>query len=935
MSENRRFNVGRQSEQLYNEELYKMYESIRTLLMIPEEGKQGPDSNLHGALWLDLNKNELNYYNKELNAWDNIFRDKFRIVDSMLNHFPPDRPVQGQLWINQDVLMYYDGLQWKPIKALMQDGSQINLAVFEDFMILSPLHPPGNTVINDPAATPADVSTMTEDDKSQFLVPNVDAGKFFVTREYRHDYEEINKVTIQYPKDQLEGKVASWVHVNPGKITNIKKRLFKVDKLNQTIEMDPYNTEFYGYRRDSAFGHFLRPGEAMGDEGDYYAIPEGIQLSYNAAQSFDYIVAISYEFSWIKSTGRLNRTSSDRITTNYYVGGFGGPINVFVEGYDLENRYYHYDTLTETLEITDPNMDRDFEISIIQSINREYGLIRERTLDGRGIIHLRNKYRNPLVFVNGQALHSSLGDIEINELEGTILVNGARRDMSYCVMELDDVETGHNMFVQSGVVNEIVDFQGVVRINDFENRIPAEDGIILFVDGLLIKKEDVVRDYVDGSITVNGLERGQEYILLHDKYHALQYDESRLHSALVTGRVDESLVYMNEYLLCNDTAVVTSRTPEEESKEVANGEIKLFLEPTEELMEGDFMIWDEYNKTWQVLDADTLNAVKLISFSYENGLNTIQLNIAHDENDFFDVFAYNFANTIEKPVVIESFTCENQQEFNIRHHFIHGANSLQVYLDGVRQYDNVVTEYVDGSGFKLNAPFTGKVTYIIEHPEGGAQQACTREVLDHTDVLAGSPNVYKTSISLYPGRVTVYVSGLRQPQDSYVILDNHTILFKDKETKLIGSPDNYPIENVRKEDGEIVELPRTQQDEILVEVRQKFDRKEETITVKDINEYDIGIQKYDLPPDIIEAADEILIYINGVFTGLRNGIGYVKNRSIGAISIQDGEYVELMNNDPLYRLFMLDVDKHFLWQQRHDGQPYEPKINNKVTLEWR
>lgn len=930
MPENRRFNVGRQSEQLYNEELYKMYSSIRTLLEVPEEGKDGPESNLHGALWLDLVKNELNYYNKEIGEWDIIFRDKFRITDSMLNHFPPDRPVKGQLWINQDVLMYYDGLQWRPIKALMQDGSQINLAVFEDFVILSPLHPSGNTVVND---NPESDVTVDPEHKSQFLVPNIDAGKFFTKRDYTYDYEEINKVTLQYPKEKLANKDVSWVHVNPGKITNIKKRLFKVDKINQRIEMDPYNTEFYGFRRESPFGHFLRPGTE--DEGDYFSVPEGIQLSYNAAQSFDYVLAITYEFSWIKSTGRLNRTNSDRITTNYYVGGFGGPINVFVEGYDLENRYYHYDKLTEMLEINDPDIDRDMEISIIQAINREYGIIRERTLDGKGIIRLRNKYKNPLVFVNGQALHTSLGDIEIDDEKGIILVHGGRRDMSYSVMELEDAEENHNMFVQSGIVNEIVDYQGVIRIDDFENKIPAEDGIILFVDGLLIKKEDIVRDYNDGSITVPGLERGQDYILLHDKFHALQYDEERLHSALVTGRVDESVLYMNNYLLCNDTAVVTTRTEEEEAKEAGHGEIKLFLEPFQDLIEGRFRIWNEYEKGWEDCDAATIDAVKTISFSYENGLNMIQLNIDHDENDYFDVFAYSFANRIEKPVVVESFTCENQQEFNIRHHFIHGANSLQVFLDGVRQYHNVVTEYPDGSGFRLNKPFTGRVTYIIEHPEGGAQQACRREILDHTNVLAGSPNVYRTNISLYPGRVTVYVSGLRQPQDSFVILDNHTIMFKDQETKLIGSPDNYPKEYIRKEDGKIIELNRKQPDEILIEVRPKFDRKEQTITVRDINEYDINIRKYDLPPDIIEAADEILIFINGVFTGLRSGIGYIKDRQKGAITILDGKYVELMNNDPLYKLFMLDIDKHFLWQQRNGGRPYEPKINNKVTLEWR
>lgn len=930
MSENRKFNVGRQSEQLYNEELFKMYESIRTLLMIPENDEPGPKSNLHGALWLDLAKNELNYYNKELGEWDTIFRDKFRIVDRLLNHFPPDRPVHGQLWINQDVLMYYNGMQWKPIKALMQDGSQINLATFEDFLIMSPLHPPGNTVINDIDDAEGILDT---EKKSQFLVPNVDAGKFFTHRQYKRDYEEINKVTIQYPKDQLGPHPSSWVHVNPGKITSIKKRIFKIDKYAQRLHVDAYNTEFYGFRRDSPFGHFLRPGNE--DDGDYFVDPDGVYLSYNAAQSFDYVLTVTYEFSWIKSTGRLNRTSSDRITTNYYVGGFGGPINVFVEGYDLENRYYHYDTITETLEINDPNMDRDMEISIMRAIGREYGLIRERTLDGKGIIRMRKKYKNPLVFVNGQALHSSLGDFEVNNEEGIILVNGGRRDMSYCIMELEDPEKDNNMFVMSGHVREIVDYQGVIRIDHFKDRIPEEDGIILFVDGLLIKKEDVVRDYNDGSITVKGLERGQEFILLHDKYHALQYDESRLHSALVTGRVDESMLFMNEYLLCNDTAIITTRTMEEEARDAANGEIKLFLEPFQDKVEGVYKIWNEYDKEWKDVDEATMNAVKTFAFSYENGLNAITINIPHDKNDFFDVFAYNFANTIEKALVIDSFTAENESEFPIRNHFIPGANSLQVYLDGVRQYHNVVTEYADGSGFRLAKPFTGRVTYIIEHPEGGAQKACTREILNHKNVLAGSANVYRTNISLYPGRITVYVGGLRQPQDSFVVIDNHTIMFKDRDTRLIGAPDNYPVENVRKEDGTVVELNRRQEDEILIEVRQQFDRQEQTITIKSIDAFDIDVQEHDLPPDIIEAADEILIFINGVFTGLRNGIGYVKDRQKGAITILDGNFIELMNNDPLYTLFMLDIDKHFLWQQRNGGKPYEPKINNKVTLEWR
>lgn len=929
MPENRKFNAGRQSEQLYNEELYKIYSALRTLLMIPENDEPGPKTNMHGALWLNLAKNELNYYNKELGQWDIIFRDKFRIIDSMLSHFPPDRPVKGQLWINHDVLMYFDGMQWKPIKALMQDGSQINLAAFEDFIILSPLLPSGNTIVND---VENDVEIDPEK-KSQFLVPNVNTGKLFLRRDYTYDFEEVNKVTVQYPKEKLKDHVASWVHVNPGKLTGIKKRVFKVDKYAQRLYIDMQNTELYGFRPDSPFGHFLRPGTE--DDGDYFVDPDGVYLSYNAAQSFDYILAVTYEFSWIRSTGRLNRTNSKRTTTNYYVGKIGGPINVFIEGYDLENRYYHYDTLSEILEIKDPDFDKDMEVSFMRSIKREYGIIRERTLDGKGVIRMRHRYNNPLVFANGQALHSSLGDVEIDHDEGLVFVHGGRRDMSYSIMELEDPDNDIDMFVQSGFTKDTVNGQAVIRIQDLEEKIPEDQGIILFVDGLLVKKEEVERDYFDNSITVKGLEVGQEYIVLRDKYHILQYDEADLYSALVTGHVDESLVFMNDKLLCNDSAFVTTKSMEEEALNAVDGEIKLFLEPFQDKIEGVFKIWNGYKKQWEDLDENTLKAVKTFGFSYENGLNVITLNIEHDKDDYFDVFAYSFANSIEKPLIIETLYAENETEFPIRNHFIPGTNSLQVYLDGIRQYDYAYTEYMDGSGFRLKEPFTGRVTYVIEHPEKGAQKACTREVLDHTKMIDGANNVYRTNISLYPGRVTVYVGGLRQPQESFVILDNHTIMFKDRTTKLIGTNENYPVDYIRKKDGSIVNITRTQPDEVLIEVREQFDRQEQTITIKSIDTFDIDVKEHDLPPDIIEAADEILIYINGIFTGLKNGIGYKKDKQKGAITILDGNFVELMNHDPLYKLFMLDPDKRFKWQQKNGGKEYEPKIDNRVTLDWR
>lgn len=913
--------MGRGSEQLYNEQLYKIFESIKHLLDIPEENRATPDKpDLHGSLWLDTVKNELNYFNKDIGEWDNIFRDKFKIVDNLLNNFPPDRPVYGQLWINQDVLMFYNGYEWRPIKALMQDGSQINLSVFEDFLMLSPLNPLGNRIINDQSQIP--------ENRSQFLAPNLDVGKFFIDGNYRSDYEEINKVTLQYPKIKLENKTPSWIHVNPGKLTAINKRLFKVDKDSQFIPISTFNTELYGFQLDSPFGKFLRPKK---ESGDYVVTPDGVQLEYHTAQNYDFILAVTYEFSWIKASGKLNRTDTKKKSASYYVGGFGGPINVFVEGYDLENSYYEYDSVTKTVNVTDPDINMDMDVSVMRSIKREYGIIRERTLDGKGIIKLRSRYLNPLIFTNGQAMHSSLGDIEVNNADGVVLVKDARRDMSYSVMELNDTENNLDMFLGSGTVNETIDGKGVIRINDFANKIKPEEGIILFVDGLLVKKEDVIKDYINGYITADGLEETQEYIVLYDKYNALLFEDNKLQGAIVVGKVDESLVFMNELLICNDTAIVTSKTKDEMLVSAINGEIRLFIESEEDKLKGEFAIYDSYDKVWKPMTQRDIDSAKLISFSYENALNIIALNIPYVKEDIFEIYAYNFANTIDKPLLINSFYVTDQDDFQLSQYFIAGTNALQVFLNGVRQYN--ITEYADGRGFTLPKKVTGKITYIIEYPENGSQQSCTREVLGYEDCIA--PNVYKTKKSLYPGRVTVYVSGIRQPMDSFSILDNNTIVFKDKNIRLTGCKDNYPKESIMKKDGSIVEITKTHYDEILIEVRQKFELKEQTIIINEENAFDIDIKKYDLPVDIIEAADEILIYINGVFFGLRNGLGYIKNRAKGSITITDPDALRSINLDYLYNFFSINHEKHLEWQDKHGGKPYERKLNSKVTLEWR
>ncbi len=932
MSSERNFKIGRNSEQFYNEELFELYESIKYLLSIPNNIELGPDGNpIDGALWLDRTKNELNKYNKEEEVWENVFKDKFKITDEIMNYSTPDSPTYGQLWINQGVLMYYNDIEWQAVKASSYEDSGLSLSTFQDFLILSPLSETGDIVVD-----------IGGEEKYQYLVPNTKVGKFFLGSQYKYDFEEMNNVSLQYPLSKLLDFTPSWVHVNPGKLKNIKKKLIRIKLESKFIQTSLNNTEFYAFKQDSGLGRFLRP-EYEG-AGDYYYHHEGIYLSYDIAHSYDYILAVTYEFAWVRNVGRLKRVNSEEQNLSYYMAGFAGPINVFIDGYDLDNKFYSYDQYSNILSLDDPDYDQQNMDSIMmRSIKREYGIIKEVDIELKGIIKLREKYNDPLVFVNGQALHSSLDNIEIDEITGTILIEGATKDMSYSVMELEwDTEEGEEpetLFFKSGyvasgyheeVVGEPLVEIGMILIENMADTIGEEEGLILFIDGMMIKRDQVIRNYIESYITVVGLGSGQEFLLLHDKNNSFIYDDDNLTYALVTGKIDDSMVYMNNHLICNSAAITTQKSQEDAGKEATDGEIKLFITASELGFAGDYKIWNGYDNQWEEADINTISHVNTIAFSYENSIDAIAINIPHIEEDIFEVYGYNYASTIESPLIINSFMADNEKTFYVSNHFIPKTNSLQIYLDGIRQYE--ITELIDGSGFELTEEFTGKVTYAIEKPEQGRSKACEREVLDYSNAVEGAINVYRTNISLYPGRITVYVSGLRQPMSSFTILDNNTISFKDKNTMLIKSSPSTHLMG-----GEEVEIEKTVFDKILIEVRQDYNRKERTINITEDNTQSIKLSDYGIEESILETQDEILIYLNGTFSGLKNNIpmsGYLKNLASKEINILNEDFISILNEDSLYTYLVSNPEAMNKWIIKN-GSAYEKNLNNKITLEWR
>ena len=1109
----RKFTVGRQSELLLNEELHKIYESTKHLTDTPPK-KEEPKAKLHRSMWHDEDNNQLKWWDQTSKRWRRYFEREFKITDSIMSALPPAEPVRGQLWLHNGVLCYYDGVTWSPVKALLQDGSQFSLDLFRNFILVSPLWKIGNTIVEDKdleafkveerkylqnvldaktdsivtgdgsrwglnyksIENPATIPKLPFNAKAQLLVPNIDYARMFIDHELDTEkFEEVSKVCVQYDKNFLINRTPSLVHINPGRMTKIKKRIVKIDRSNPRIQISAADTEFYGFQEDSYLGDLLLPDqEHMREDGtvsvdimDYTIVEDGILLSYNAAQNYDYVLAISYEFSWMKSNGRMDKSSTKDTTNAYYVNKYNGPFNVFVEGYNYEDPFYEADGMTQTIKTKEDI--RNLEVSLLHVPKREYGYIRNININNEGIIRPLREYKKPLVFVNGEALNEASGDIVI-ETDGTIRVRGAKQDMAWCVIDLKEEAcegNGYNGYEAQMATGKVGGDNLISYANGF---LPNSETAVLFIDGLLVKKEDVLYDRTNRKINVmGGLKAGQEFILVEDRYNWL-YSQDALQPALSIGKFSDSLVYFNNHLISNNVAVDTTEQPfeirnnpdgsttkipypgvfnevknfktvydevvtlanksslddlvasnrgkssvdlereiekqvrqsfpantreevilaaiakEQARRIIHNGVLYYVLSDKDgyicykdnadpsypctaervftntdansireikrdyagaiiQITNSRYKIYDNKAEEWVPMSTTDIAGLKYFAYSYENMPRSIRLLLPYTDKDVIQTYAFNMANSIEHPLIIKNVDVVNQDEIATSGQYVYGANSLRVWCNGIRQYPNTapedqpingVQESIDGKSFRLPEKFTGKVTYVIESPENGLSSSCTMEVLDEKNISPGYINMYHVNQSMFPGRVTLYINGIRQPTDSFTVFDNHTLLI-DSDEPLIGNWQNYPNEKVLA-NGKTYTLHHNVADKLLVEVRQD-DRQECTIQLDGHPIFDVGIEKYDIPLDILEASDEIMIFADGLYYGpTLNGDevdgGYVKNVARGCITIRQDEILDVINHDELYLHLRAKPLENNAYLSRKNNVPYE-RHNAKLTLEWR
>lgn len=1050
----RNFDIGRQSEQFLNDELITLYEALKYLPHHKQDhdGKMPDPAKVPGAInaqipSLDWEDSSLNYWDESKGKWIPFFSKKFQITDHILMETEGDIvPVPGQLWINNGVLCYFDGHQWRPIKAVNIDDSQWSNAAFADFQIVAPLNPTREAVvevggrqyvINETVAKDSSVDdywryhymnqldyqthneVITSDEswkpdwfspelpepaktvisdamRSQFLIPNLKTDKIFLDNRFDQSYDKppISSICIQYPLKRVMDTDVSVVHINPGKLTNIRKRLVKIDKYNATIAIPPYHTEFYGFRNGEYGGDFLRPSETQ-DWGDYVPAGDHIILNYNANQNYDYILALTYEFTWMKSDGVVDKKSPDDLSSSFFLSNLRAPVNVHVNGLKLEEASYTVNLDNKTVTIHE---DADnVAVNAWSPYKKQFGYIRETDLQNRGIIKLHEPVHVPLVFVGGTLIHPLYGGLKFSEDKQYIYVPNPgglnqMKNMQWCVVDLvsDDYDVQYGQYGQvektiayytsgpgdyldgedmyyEGTLSDTPDNDGIydyvlssgtlhgisgMTIRYDPTKIRPNDGMILFIDGLLVNRDEIIRDDAEGVLTLSSqmLTEDQEYVLLKDIDGAI-YDSTNMLPAFAVGYLSDSLIYLNGQLLAEPSCVTTLENPENELKNgIVDNEIRCFI--TDEIAgTKEWKIYNQYTYQWKDIDDETMLAnIAQIVYSYENQLTSVQINVPYNkETDEVVIYSFKFANDITSILNIGTASYWKEDEdtgrplYKIDGHYTYGKGMLNVYQNGVKLIQAKDYEEMPlGTSFRLliDADENDVFRYMIEPIEHGQDIGYTRIVLSNEDTMRA--NIYTvpsySNVSLYPGRLTVYINGIRIPETDWMLLSDKSIMLRYTDYRAVGSDHNYPEENFIDKDFNKINVTHTYPDQILIEIRHDYDRQEKTIYLPvgaDISE--IAIDEYELDRKILESPDEIAFYLNGQFAGLsrNDSSDYRLDKYHGKISFMDPGFIQAMSKDEVRDLLYQNDYSYAAWRRRTGKTSYETDRKNALTIVWR
>ena len=479
--------------------------------------------------------------------------------------------------------------------------------------------------------------------------------------------------------------------------------------------------------------------------------------------------------------------------------------------------------------------------------------------------------------------------------------------------------------------------------------ITTNEDYMLWMDGVLISSRQL--DVSEGEVRVANAIEGMEYLLLKitdEEETALMFDGKAMNFTVAIKNEDGTLYNEcdNACVFVDGKALMMDDTINRESVPVkgANNQI-IKIKNTNDTSKDvyDYLIYNMYTAKWDALSESEAKEVEdMVKASYSAG--TIMVDAPNSSIGTY--YAYTYANGIEEPLLIgHRNLIKDKKEYsvNVKHQFNVGQGALSVYVN--KLLDPNVEEELSNTGkflvpsyegAKGTDPYdNGKLMYIIERPEKNEIVSCIREVLTAANRSEEFEQGYNTTISLLPGVVNVYVNGVKLERKDFTIVDEYTLILH---ISTVGGQRNYNPNNqstwnkflyYNKEGEHTIESIRD--DHILVEVRQDFDLKNQTIPVRYPGQRTFYLEDDGIPKSLILSQDYIKIFINGViYTG-----EYSINKDNGSITLLDPELDSMLNVDPIARYFELHPDKYDEYLEEYKSPYVRKPQTDRITFEWR
>lgn len=554
------------------------------------------------------------------------------------------------------------------------------------------------------------------------LVPTAIAGEFKANEKTAQHLERINTnhthddsckgykadtdISISFPVEMVEGKTANSVHVNPKRLHKVTKKFIMVDKLNPVIEFPEENTEFYGFY--GGVGKLLIKTNDP-DTTEYTSVTSSkedcIKLSRKAAQIYDFVYCIHYEFltDKIKQLGTVTKKRQKLNEDNYiWIGpANGNKICVFAQGMyyaqdkDSSNPTWTYNAETEYLYISEKlqdyeNMVKTFDFSVIQFPEKYEGKVTDNfeTYKGKQMFRI-NLPQGALedstsftVFASGLNIDIAGGEVIRHDTNNRILyIPSITRDMFlnsdsifYCVVGTQGTFDGKPVDMNRGRTTAKYNRQYGVHIPIYSDEkypvdgallLKANEAPLLFVDGVLVFQSEIERG--NNYITIYGLQEGQEVLMLADYKDpslgedelsdSLIFEDTVSYATIPTPQSDATIVYVANSVLSDASSVYTSKVPEDEGY---NGEIRYHISYDADAWyrySSSKGKWIEILPTEMYTDPITHEDIPLIdvldknSRGYTHSKKSISF-LQNINNEVCTYLAYQFSDSIEKPLLM-------------------------------------------------------------------------------------------------------------------------------------------------------------------------------------------------------------------------------------------------------------------------------------------